>query len=453
MIDSLGKISIVKMATRYARNLIPLKTLLGKDFFRKLDFLEKSQWWSSQELENYQNEHLQALIHHAYNNVPYYHEVFRTNKLTPSDIHTVHDLPKLPILTKDIVRARVDDLKAKNFKDNDLIRSGTSGTTGTPLVFFTDQKLKVSGFHGPFIWRHFGWGGHRIGERRAIMSGWALADRRPVFYHPVNRVLVLSSYTLNPVSAELYARKLRSYRIQYIEAYPSIIGLFTRLLKDRNIARPVDMKAIFCFAEYLSDWQREEIESFWGCECFDRYGLNEGVVQGIECEKHEGLHLASEYGITEFIDNENGYKNIVATGLTNYAMPFIRYETGDIGRLSERKCSCERGFPLFELSGGRRRNFAVGKDNAAIPIANVTIPKVTDQVVEFQFIQEEKGKMTLRLVRKTGFRAEDLKKIEKELDEKFRDNLEVTIEFSDSVFKTANRKTPVFIQKLVNIQS
>ena len=54
----------------------------------------QSQFWSYSVLENYQNIRLQSLIKHAYENVPYYTELFNKIGLSPNDIKTKHNLHK-----------------------------------------------------------------------------------------------------------------------------------------------------------------------------------------------------------------------------------------------------------------------------------------------------------------------------------------------------------------------
>jgi phenylacetate-CoA ligase len=445
----------VKNASKYAYSLIPLEWRLGKEFFQELNFLEKSQWWSKEELEQYQNEQLRKLVGHAYNNVPYYSRLFKDSKLSLSDIKTIKDLPKIPLLDKETVRNNLTRLKAINFKPSQMIKLNTSGTTGQPLIFYYDRRMRLRGFNSAFLWRHYGWAGHKVGERRATLSCWTIEENRNFIYNPINRLLVLSAYTLKQENAEKYADKMAGYKIKYLDGYPSSIELLTAFLKKRGMKNPpLQLRAIFCFAEYLNDWQRKNIESFWGCKCFDRYGLNERVIWGLECEKHEGLHLISEFGITEFLndDSDKQFKRIAATSLTNYAMPFIRYETGDVGKPLEKKCSCCRNFPLFELGGGRKRNFAIGKDGSYIPVANIDIPSASDNVLQFQFVQDKKGMLTLSIIKKPEFRDKDLQKISNKLFEKFSNNMTVDIRFTDYVYKTNNQKIPIFIQKIEELK-
>jgi phenylacetate-CoA ligase len=72
----------------------------GREFERRLRELLESEKWSAAEIEAYQNEKLQDLIRHTYENVPYYRERWKTLKLSPADIRSREDLPKLTVLTK-----------------------------------------------------------------------------------------------------------------------------------------------------------------------------------------------------------------------------------------------------------------------------------------------------------------------------------------------------------------
>lgn len=437
----------IKYILMFAYSKIPLQVRLGANFFKQLEFLKKSQWWSKQELENYQNEQLRNLIKHAYENVPYYHNLFIRHRLRPEDIKTIHDLCKLPVLTKDNVRNYLNQLRAANLKTRDIIKLSTSGTTGKPLMFYYNRNNEYLN-HDPFVWRFFSWAGHKPEDIRANLTSWIMQKNDYYRYNPIRNLLILSGYKLNRENAKIYAEALRRYNVKYIEAYPSAIENLVRFLKEQNIDRPVALEAIFTRSEYLNDWQRNMIESYWECKCFDWYGMEERVIMGCECEKHEGLHLCSDFGVTEFLDDSAyGHKKIIATSLVNYAMPFIRYDTEDLGALLNKKCSCNRVFPLFNLSGGRKRNFALAKDNSYISMVNIDIPSVSDNVFQFQFMQEHKGRLILCIVKRNTFTQKDLTNIQKKLDDKFGSNMDIAINFTDAI-KQNGRKTSLFIQKL-----
>ena len=49
------------------------------------------------------------LVAHAAARVPYYRELFAKERLDPREIRGVDDLPKIPILTREVLRERFDD--------------------------------------------------------------------------------------------------------------------------------------------------------------------------------------------------------------------------------------------------------------------------------------------------------------------------------------------------------
>jgi phenylacetate-CoA ligase len=73
--------------------------------FLELRQLLKNRKLSRDELEALQNRKLRALIRHAYENVPYYHSLFSSVGLSPEDIRTVEDLERIPITTKEDLKA------------------------------------------------------------------------------------------------------------------------------------------------------------------------------------------------------------------------------------------------------------------------------------------------------------------------------------------------------------
>jgi phenylacetate-CoA ligase len=437
----------IKEALKWVYSRVPLRLRLGGQFFRQSRFLKASQWWSTQELENYQSEQLRLLVRHAYEHVPYYHDLFKSIHLHPDDIASTKDLDKIPVLTKDIIRDNPERLRAANFGNKDIVKLYTSGTTGKPLTLYYDKKRDYLNFD-PFIWRYFSWAGQNVGGRAAKLSAWTLPPGKVTLYNPVRNLLLLSAYALNETNVGKYTEALKKYNVEYLIGYPSSIELMAQFMKANGMPRPVNLKGVFCHSECLHDWQRVAIEAFWGCQCFDWYGLEERVILGVECEQHKGLHLCSDFGITEFVDDrQSELKKIIATSLTNYAMPMIRYDTGDAGYLLDERCPCNRGFPLFRLQGGREKSFAVGADGAHIPVANIDIPNVTEHIVQFQFAQKKRGFMELRIIKKSGFQDADMEKIRKKLEEKFGDNMEIEIVFTEHIHQTKNGKTSIYIKE------
>jgi phenylacetate-CoA ligase len=124
--------------------------------------LEKTQWLSFEEMEKRQVDALRALLTHAQTNVPYYRELFGKIGFDPRSVKCREDIAVIPVLTKDIIRARYDDLVDPAHRGRN-IRKGTSGSTGAPLMFEHSQDS--------YAWRQamrirgYRWAGFELGAR------------------------------------------------------------------------------------------------------------------------------------------------------------------------------------------------------------------------------------------------------------------------------------------------
>jgi phenylacetate-CoA ligase len=129
--------------------------------------------------------------------------------------------------------------------------------------------------------------------------------------------------------------------------------------------------AIVSTTEVLHFRARSKIEQVFGCKVFDSYGCREVSQIATECEMHNGLHVVWENQYVELED-----QNILVTNLNNYAMPFIRYEVGDLATaLTVLPCDCGRFSPrLISL---------VGRDNDNIELPNGKI--INGEFFEFLF--------------------------------------------------------------------
>jgi len=168
------------LESAYAR--VPFAWRYGTVYRKTYDFLTKSQWWDTDELREYQRRRLRRLLRHAYENVPYYINVFEERGLRPNDFNDVADLQKLPILTKDIIRENHDDLIARNISQWDVVKFSTSGSTGNPLSFIgVDSLYKIE---AAFITRAFDAHDSRLYREKSIWLRRYVPDGdAPIYRH------------------------------------------------------------------------------------------------------------------------------------------------------------------------------------------------------------------------------------------------------------------------------
>ena len=63
-------------------------------------FLKQSESWTLQELEDYQLNRLKLVVEKAYSESRFYKALFDKNKIHPSQIKSLNDLKKIPIIDK-----------------------------------------------------------------------------------------------------------------------------------------------------------------------------------------------------------------------------------------------------------------------------------------------------------------------------------------------------------------
>jgi phenylacetate-CoA ligase len=144
-------------------------------------------------------------------------------------------------------------------------------------------------------------------------------------------------------------------------------------------------------AEPLFEDARERIEQGFGVPLFNTYGSREFMSIAAECECRNGLHVHAENLVVEARDRDGDHASeILITDLHNYGMPFVRYESGDLGRLADRSCRCGRGLPLLEAIEGRILDALRTRDGRTVP--GEFFPHLLKDIPELaQYRVEQKG--------------------------------------------------------------
>jgi phenylacetate-CoA ligase len=435
--------------------VVPLHVYRGRDFYRLSGLLDQSQYWDAERMRQYQDTRVAALVAHAYAHVPYYRQIFDQRGLSPTDVTTVAHLARLPLVTKDDVRAHAEALRSRAVPDRDVVWKSTSGTTGRPVKVAVLKSL-LPFDNDAYHWRQFRWGGCGFEDPRATLLASTLSNaasptRRLSAYDPRRRTLTLSTYDLHADTIAAMHAALRKHPPRFLMAFPSSAERFVVLSRQQGL-QPPPLQAVFLQSESVLPWQRTLIADYFGCEVFDWYATEERVINACDCPEHDGLHVVSEFGVVEFLPTastpDDGAHEVVATPFHNLAMPLLRYRTGDMAVPIDDPCGCGRTLPRMRIVGGRSRSYAVLADGRMVSITVVDIPKASAAVEQFQFVQDEPGVVTLKIVRKPGYGDADERVVRDNLREKFGDALRADIVYVDAIERTARGKLPLLVQHL-----
>jgi phenylacetate-CoA ligase len=381
-----------------------------------LDLLEATQWLSADEMERVQVSELRALLAHAGANVPYWRELFARLGFDARDVRTRDDLAALPILTREIVRERHDDLIDPARRGTN-IKKGTSGTTGTPLQF--EYCNESEAWRQASRLRGYAWAGYRLGlptlhywgggapARRGLVAAKMQLDRA------LRREEYVDAARQDEASMERTAAAIARMKPHAIIAFTQALAIFAHWVVDRGRRDWGDVR-VLCGAEGVFPSDREAIARAFGPAVFETYGSRETMLVAAECEAHDGMHLSEENLLVEIVRDghlapagEPG--DVVVTDLHNYGMPFIRYANGDVATLArDEACACGRALRRLERVDGRRADTMHDEKGAPVPglIVGSLLSAHADVVRQFQAVQRLSGEVELRIVRGRNWNEE-----------------------------------------------
>lgn len=438
-----------------------LDLLRGTKTMKCLRELEESQWWPREKILELQDQRLRKLVKYAYENVPYYRRIFDERGLKPEDIKTSRDLVKLPVLTKQIIRKDFYELTARGFPSKQRIQLTTGGSTGEPLVFYSTKEDRFNwGFARAR--RALRWAGKNIAGKTVLLQERRLDVSRiakfgQAFKRFFQRSVILDTREI-PRKLAVFAKQIEEFQPKFISGYPSVIYLVARLI-EREGKSGLRLRAVITGAEPLYDYQRELFRRVLECETYSIYSSWEAHNIAAECPEHSGHHIAAENIIVEIVGDEGepvpaGVEGrILITNLHNYAMPFIRYDIGDVGIGSAEVCSCGRGLPLLAAVTGRTCDFIFTRDGERIPGISLPWGFLTFLGVEqFQIVQESYEHMTVRLVLSGEYTQELIEQLTTEVVRQYKpilgEDMHITVEFVDKIVPTAAGKTKFVISNL-----
>ncbi|MFQ5911547.1 MAG: phenylacetate--CoA ligase family protein, partial [Thermoplasmata archaeon] len=369
--------------------------------------LENTQWLGEREIRKVQLARLRRVLGHAYSTVPYYRAVFRQIGLRPEDVKDVSDLGKIPLLTRDILRSRNEELVSTTSQR--ASREHTGGTTSTPVSFLRDKCDGSWGWAAAL--RAYSWAGYETGDKEALV--WASSSIKPhplgPLYDKAKRTLLIDITSFSTQKMNHILRELEKFRPDFIRGYSKAV----RVLADNSLegGRDLEARGVISTANMLYELHRKVISRAFRCPVFDFYGSREVMTIAAECEEHEGLHVTAENMVLEVVrDGESASPgevgSLVVTNLTNYSMPLIRYEIGDLGRFASSLCSCGRGLPLLESLEGREYEYIVNSDGSYTYLRDLETFFGELPVKDFQVVLEGPDLITVNIVEGEAYSEE-----------------------------------------------
>lgn len=385
-----------------------------------LAMAQRRLYWSKEKLRRFQEKRLRSIVDYAFRFVPFYHEKFKKSKVSPSDVRTLEDLSRLPIVNKD--EARNEDprrLVSVEFDPTRLKIVRTSGSTGKPFgVFLTRVEDD---------WRK------AIYMRANMSCGQKFRDRWVAITAPRHfgdttnlqqRLGVFARHNISVFSGlDSQVQFVTEMRPDVLDGYSGSLLLLAKEIYRRGVGS-VHPRLVFGTAELIDSVSIRKIEDVFCAPFYDQFGCVELDRTAWQCPERSGYHMDVDSVITQFVDSEGSecshgeQGDVVYTSLFNYAMPLIRYSVGDVGQSAGEDCSCGRVLPLMKVVEGRRDSFIVLPNGHLVSPRAFTVAmsmfKNYQDIDEFRIVQRRSDYIEFLIKTKKG--VEESKILEKELD-------------------------------------
>ena len=370
----------------------------GWNVLERIEQLGDMEHWPREQIESFQVEKLKRLLRHAYENVPFYRSFWDGAGVHPNQVETLGDLSGFPRVTKALLVQAGDTALDQSRSKRRFLRKTSSGSSGEPLVYYETKAHHswsvAAAMHG---WT---WAGWRPGDRWIRSQYCGRLGLLARIEHRLFHCLYMPLDVLDGPFVHRFVEKAVRFKPMMLRGYAGGTYVFAKFLLDSAETR-LRPKVVITTGDTLYPHYRQAIEEAFGCPVFDAYG-GEGIVVANQCERGSYhmlpvVHVEWEPEGAPMAEGQPG--RLILTSLTNYAMPMIRYDIGDIAIPGTGSCPCGRSWPVLKKIIGRETDIVVtpsGRNLVCHHFNNVI--RTVAGVDQFQVIQDEPGGVILRLV-------------------------------------------------------
>lgn len=369
---------------------------------------------------------------------------------------------KIPVMTKKDLQRPLQERLSDGFTVKNTYVNKTSGSSGDPFVFAKDKFCHALTW--ALIQDRFGWYGLDLNTSKQARFYGIPLDMKGYYKERIKDLLSkrqrFSVFDLSDAALEKHLKSFKSAKFDYINGYTSSIVQFAKFLRDRDIVL-IDicptLKACVVTSEMLFEEDKSLLEEQFNIPIINEYGASELDLIAFQNPKGE-WQINSETLYVEILDDEGQIVpygkegRVVITSLYNKAHPFIRYDLGDIGVLSEDSTLIK---PLLKKLIGRTNDIVVlpsGKKAAGLTFYYITKSIIENDGSVKEFVIEQHSTSRFKIIYVGDQELTDHKKdiIKKEMEIYLEGGLDIIFERQGSLTRSKSGKLKQF-SSLINM--
>lgn len=336
-----------------------------------------------------------------------------------------------PILSKADLREHPEWFRSRYRRWIPVSRFSTSGSTGTPFAFWISPNHDA--VHQRMLWDLMG---YEKGDKILSINGRTMRGediKKNIFYKELSHKqlpyggYVLSCLYLSEYTAPCYFQYLEQLKPQFIRGYSHAVYRLAQYADTHGLEVGCDLKGIQVTSELIFEYQIRLIERVFHTRVYMQYGHAEACVFAYTGKEDHRYRCSPLYGHVEVLDEDGNHVKegetgeVVVTSYSNYAMPFIRYRTGDMVEYGGR----EGAVVILNRVQGRVQNLIYNKEGEPISITSFITKTAYSHMLRWRIVQREYGKILLRIVKGPGYSTAD----EEDFREAYERNGRIEVEF------------------------
>jgi len=427
--------------------------LRGYNISMASEEIKKIQSMNIERFKKWQNEKRWDMVKYHFNHNEFYKA--KLNNILPSDWSDV------PIMQKSDYQQSISKLISEGFNTSSLYIANTSGSSGHPF-FFAKNKFCHS-MTWALIKSRYSTYKINMNSKQARFFGISLKTsswiNEKLKDYIMNRVR-FPVFDMSNEKMEVFISLFEKKKFLYIYGYVNALVLFSRkLIEDQKTLKEICPSLKYCIttSEMLTSFDRDILEKGFGIPIINEYGVSEaGGLVAIEDPGGNWL-INRETAYIEIVGEDgkqvpDGHEgSIIITDLYNKAMPFIRYNVGDIGLIKKHKTI--NGYKILDKLIGRTN------DNIILPSGKVS-PGLTFYYIS-RSILESSGILKEFIIRQTSvdtfifdvvsnedIRENDIKSIKIEMDRYLEPGLHLKINRVKKIKRSNSGKLKHFFSEL-----
>lgn len=373
-------------------NLFDLSLKLNRFPIKKAScVLQKIQAKKEAEFKAYVLQKKEAIFNYHLQNNSFYKSVAKNAD--------VLDWKTIPIMTKRDLQCDLSDRLSEGFNEKNVYINKTSGSSGHPFVFAKDKFCHALTW--AVIQNRFGWFGLDFNSSKQARFYGIPLDKKSYYKERIKDFIGnrfrFSVFNLSDEAFQICLKKFKTTNFNYINGYTSSIVQFAKFLERKNIVLKTvcpTLSACVVTSEMLFEDDKKLLEKQFNIPIINEYGASELDLIAFQNPKNI-WQVNSETLFVEIIDDQNNILpygeegRIVITSLYNKAHPFIRYDIGDIGVLSE-KSTLQK--PILKKLIGRSNDIITlpsGKKAAGLTFYYITKSIIEKDGTVKEFVIEQ----------------------------------------------------------------